>query len=200
MSWRLAKSLEKLREQLNAAFPQRSKVSDGSVGDLAHRSRASDHNPNSADVVTAIDVTHDPAHGLSGTALSRQLIKDPRTKYVIFDGQIYRTYKPQLGWARYTGPNKHTHHVHISVVADAHEYDDSAPWAFEATPKSFTRSTLRRGDAGPAVRELQVKLSVVVDGQFGDDTMKAVQQLQRKHGLTPDGIVGKRTWEALDLK
>lgn len=127
--WRLAKSLETLREQIDAAHPDRSKASDGSIGDTAHQARVSDHNPNAQGVVTAIDITHDPAHGVDGSVLSRELIKDLRTKYVIFAGQIYRTYRPHLGWAAYRGPNRHDHHVHISVVADSHDYDDTAPWS-----------------------------------------------------------------------
>ncbi len=43
MSWRLAKSLVSLRNELNTAYGGRSKVSDGSIGDLAHSSRVSDH-------------------------------------------------------------------------------------------------------------------------------------------------------------
>jgi len=43
--WRVAGSLEKLLAQLNEAFPKRSKVSDGSIGDVNHSARASDHNP-----------------------------------------------------------------------------------------------------------------------------------------------------------
>ena len=65
--WRVAKSLEHLRTQVNNAFPNRSKASDGTIGDISHQGRESDHNPWVVDagigVVTALDVTHDPAHG-----------------------------------------------------------------------------------------------------------------------------------------
>src|SRR5215472_9581086 len=61
--WRVAKSLARLRTQINDAFPQRSKSSDGTIGDAAHASRSSDHNPWIVDdgigVVSAFDVTHD---------------------------------------------------------------------------------------------------------------------------------------------
>jgi hypothetical protein len=63
MAPRIAKSLDVLRSQINKAHPNRSKVSDGWIGDTAHAARASDHNPNSGGVVTALDLTHDPAHG-----------------------------------------------------------------------------------------------------------------------------------------
>ena len=45
MTWRLARSLETLRAQINRIAPNRSKVSDGTIGDAKHASRSSDHNP-----------------------------------------------------------------------------------------------------------------------------------------------------------
>jgi hypothetical protein len=67
MAWRPAKSLIQLRDQINQIAPNRSKASDGTIGDAAHASRASDHNPwvreGDAGVVTAIDITHDPDDG-----------------------------------------------------------------------------------------------------------------------------------------
>lgn len=43
--WRAAEALRQLRRQVDAAFPGRVKANDGTVGDAAHQSRASDHNP-----------------------------------------------------------------------------------------------------------------------------------------------------------
>jgi hypothetical protein len=45
MAWRLAKSQETLRAQVNAAPPGRSKRDDGTIGDERHQASASDHNP-----------------------------------------------------------------------------------------------------------------------------------------------------------
>ena len=39
--------------------------------------------------------------------------------------------------------------------------------------------------------------SVAIDGVFGQSTEDAVRAVQRTFGLTPDGIVGERTWDAL---
>lgn len=124
MAWRLAKALETLRVQINTDHPGRSKVSDGSIGDQAHAARVSDHNPNAQGVVTAIDVTHDPAHLVDGAILSRQLIADSRVKYVIFHGEIWKARTRK--WEPYHGANAHNHHVHVSVNADT--ADDIAPW------------------------------------------------------------------------
>ena len=56
---------------------------------------------------------------------------------------------------------------------------------------------LRQGDRGEDVKALQKKLGVTADGIFGPDTAKAVKALQKKHGLTVDGIVGPKTLAAL---
>jgi hypothetical protein len=134
-TWRLAESLKKLREQINQEFPDRSKASDGSIGDAAHSSRTSDHNPNEAGVVCAIDITSDPRSGCTGDKLAAALIKvrDPRIKYIIWNKRIIKAYKdkgkiPAWTWQKYTGPNAHSHHVHISVAGDKKLYDSKAVW------------------------------------------------------------------------
>jgi peptidoglycan hydrolase-like protein with peptidoglycan-binding domain len=48
------------------------------------------------------------------------------------------------------------------------------------------------------VNQVQAKVGVVVDGNFGAKTEAAVRAFQRAHGLLPDGIVGPKTWAALD--
>lgn len=133
MSWRLAESLKTLRKQLNAANPARDKVSDGSIGDANHSSRSSDHNPNPAGVVCAIDVTHNQTRGINCHELARSLqsSRDKRIKYLIFNGQI--TQKTDITkWKPYTGKNAHKQHLHISVASDAKLYDDAKEWNLSA--------------------------------------------------------------------
>jgi peptidoglycan hydrolase-like protein with peptidoglycan-binding domain len=60
------------------------------------------------------------------------------------------------------------------------------------------RPTLRRGATGEFVKQVQTKLAVAVDGDFGPETEAAVRAFQRNHDLVPDGIVGPATWAALD--
>lgn len=67
-----------------------------------------------------------------------------------------------------------------------------------AEPGSGGRPTLRRGDFGDLVREVQARCAVDVDGAYGARTEAAVRRFQRDHALVPDGIVGPRTWAALD--
>lgn len=75
-------------------------------------------------------------------------------------------------------------------------------------PSSYPGTPLRVGDAGEKVRQIQKQLNVVAnayplipkiaeDGVFGPATEEAVKTFQRIFNLTPDGIVGFRTWYRL---
>lgn len=124
MAWRVARSLDVLLGQLNTRAPNRSKASDGSIGDAAHASRVSDHNPDAQGIVRARDFTHDPAGGLDCHWLAAQLVasRDARIKYVIWDRRIW-----QGSWQPYNGADDHTHHLHLSVVAGP-AADTTTPW------------------------------------------------------------------------
>lgn len=132
MAWRVARSLDVLLGQINARFPQRSKASDGSIGDTAHASRSSDHNPwFGPGIVTARDYTHDPANGVDINRLSDELAasRDPRIKYVIANRLILdsRPGNNPWRWMPYYGSNPHTKHLHLSVMDNA-SCDDTRPW------------------------------------------------------------------------
>jgi hypothetical protein len=135
MSWRVALSLEVLLHEINTAAPTRSKVSDGSIGDTAHSSRVSDHNPNPHGVVRARDFTHDPNGGLDchdlAAALTALLGTHPALAsgaYVIWNRRIFSTDRRGEGWRVYTGSNPHDHHLHLSVATAATGYDSTAHW------------------------------------------------------------------------
>jgi hypothetical protein len=59
------------------------------------------------------------------------------------------------------------------------------------------RATLKVGSRGAAVKTLQKRLGISADGVFGPQTKAAVVAFQKKHGLTADGIVGPATWKEL---
>ena len=60
------------------------------------------------------------------------------------------------------------------------------------------RRTMRRGDTGPDVALLQKDLGVEATGTFGPKTEAAVREFQRSHAMVPDGIVGPKSWAAID--
>ena len=132
--WRLAASLQSLRDSVNTLAPLRSKASDGSIGDAAHASRDSDHNPwveaGGKGIVTAIDVSHDPAGGCEGERLAESLRagRDERLKYVIWNRRIFSGTVQPWEWRPYSGANAHQHHVHISVQPQPELFDDVATW------------------------------------------------------------------------
>lgn len=137
MAWRVAKSLLVLRSQINEAHPDRDKSSDGTIGDAKHASRSSDHNPWVQDgkegVVTALDITNDPAHGVRSRTIAEALVasRDKRIKYIISDGEICSgDGQKNLAWMwrLYGGRNQHRKHFHISVKSDKKFFDDETPW------------------------------------------------------------------------
>lgn len=142
---RPAKSLLVLFDEVNTRFPNRSKASDGMLGDAAHATRESDHNPwvkdGTTGVVTAADITDDSAPGVPEIAdlIVQTLVarRDRRVKYIIHEGRIWRSYdKPGIPkWtpAPYTGSNLHFKHVHVSVWDDKNLYDDTSPWGILVT-------------------------------------------------------------------
>lgn len=217
MEWRVANCLLELRAEVNAKWPNRSKDSDGTIGDASHASRSSDHNPWIADppgpnVVSGMDITHDPASGCDSYALAQWLLdhRDPRIKYVISNRRIAAgdAGPSPWVWRPYHGTNPHNHHCHISVKSDKSHYDSKAPWGISNSTMPIhdipqptpTTETLRLHSTGDKVRELQTKLGIKADGTFGFVTQSAVEDFQKLHGLHADGIVGPQTWEALERK
>lgn len=79
-------------------------------------------------------------------------------------------------------------------------------WADESNTEGggTTRTVLRKGSQGAAVRDLQNKLilcgaNITSDGDFGAKTDAAVKSFQKDMQLTADGIVGSQTQTALDM-
>ncbi len=74
----------------------------------------------------------------------------------------------------------------------------------ETTVTSYPTLRIRSNDK-VAVKELQTLLNywgfnLLVDGSFGNNTLKAVILFQKSKGLVADGIVGNKTWIALKKK
>jgi hypothetical protein len=119
----LCKAGQQLREMFDDSYPQRSRKSDGWVGDARHKLRPSDHTPDAQGIVRAIDITRNLS-GLSDQDLMPDVADqirlcakrgDKRIAYVIFDGRIASS---RMGWRwrKYRGSNPHRKHCHISFT------------------------------------------------------------------------------------
>jgi lysozyme family protein len=149
--WRTANALIALKRQIDAAFPGRDTSSDGTLGDLRHQKTVSDHNPHVIDggigVVTALDVTHDPAHGCDAGKLVAALYaaRDPRIKYIIWNRRIANSSSiggaPAWAWRAYTGTSPHDRHCHISVKASREFYDDASAWPLPPAAEGATEAS-----------------------------------------------------------
>lgn len=212
MTWRLAKSLETLREQINAASPNRSKASDGTIGDSAHDSRSSDHNPWVMDgktgVVTAIDITHDPRNGMDGAVVAEALKASggTRIKYIIWNRRIWN---PSVSsrWRPYTGSNPHDKHVHVSVQPRKALYDSTAPWELKPAaprpeaPAVVERPLLYQGVSGEDEAVADAKAVLIKklreEAGFGPLMHGLVRGFQERERLSSDGRIGAYTWDRL---
>lgn len=142
MGWRLSRSLEILRNEINAKHPNRDKRADGAIS--GYPGSISSHNVNSLGVVNAIDVTVGSyvggithAQALEDVEQIRQSIKrDPRgyDAYVIYQQRIADGCTGE--WRTYYG-EFHGSHYHVSsahdipmggVTAGNNDYDIELPW------------------------------------------------------------------------
>lgn len=130
-SWTLTQGLQNLRTQINQAFPNRDKTSDGTIGDALHKAETSGHNPDDTPgsrpawdgdsdnnpEVRAWDMDSD----LRDPAITTQELVDhirnlPHLdrviRYIIFNRKMYHErngFEP----TEYTGSSPHTEHVHF---------------------------------------------------------------------------------------
>jgi hypothetical protein len=223
----LINGLKVLRAEFDTVNPNRDHSSDGWIGDDRHAVTISDHNPDSAGIVHAIDVDVDgvPMARIVAWIVARcKNGQETRLQYVIFRRTIWSR---SWGWnARaYTGVNPHTKHAHFSArYADV--AGDSTPWGIAAVfgPKAATaaahptesapatahpagsrRLTLRDpalsgADVAYVQRWIGSARAGVADGRYGPGTVAGVAWYQRMRGLTADGIVGPATWRNMGVR
>jgi len=121
MKPKLSKSVVQLREQADDSYPDRKRDSDGTIGDLRHASRKSDHNPDPiTGFVRAIDLDVDfDKQASTGVYIADQIRiaakSDKRIAYVIFNKKIASA-RSLWRWKKYTGINPHTKHIHVSFT------------------------------------------------------------------------------------
>jgi hypothetical protein len=157
MAWVLTKGLQNLRNQVNEAFPDRDKDSDGTIGDLAHMGRTSGHNaddtsgskpewdgdPDDTAEVRAWDMD---VNLNAPPATAQQVVDHIRhlpgvsavLRYMIYNRRIY---KASNGWypEAYDGPSPHTEHIHFSgAYSQAADNNTSFDYRLEEIPVALT--------------------------------------------------------------
>lgn len=152
---RPAKSLLKLRDELNAVFPNRFTGTDGFISGYGQLNKTG-HNPNNLGHTMAFDIST-PANGehiteAEGRTLSEYLRAEMNRKfrYIIHDmgagapePKIAGDHVKDFGWARYEPyyeghGDPHSNHIHISLTDDyfwgdscglsQDIYDDESSW------------------------------------------------------------------------
>lgn len=117
---KLCKAGIQLREQIDDLYGQRDRKSDGWIADSRHNKK-SDHYPKNG-IVRAIDIDAnlndhpEETYGLVEKIRLTAKRGDKRIKYIIYDGKIMSA---RMNWKRrkYTGPNPHRSHFHISFTS-----------------------------------------------------------------------------------
>jgi hypothetical protein len=119
---KLCKAGQQLREQIDDAFPDRDRRSDGVAASPQHKAHSpkSDHNPDENGIVRALDIDSDLASDKSAPfdfANQLRLLArhDKRISYIIYNGRI-ASWIGNYRWRKYRGINPHKTHIHISFT------------------------------------------------------------------------------------
>lgn len=174
--WRVAGCLLQLVDEANEANPNRSKSSDGTIGNAAHQATKSDHNPDGNGVVRADDLTSLGLDLPAAFERGRQLTAAGRMPWLAGGGYFIlnrRITAPDFsGWRVYTGANPHIAHGHTSCSANPAVYDRRDRWGIFApsstpTPGRFLPMLSDESQATLANQISQIH-TILADGFWPD--------------------------------
>lgn len=139
-AWVRVKWINPLFEAVDTVAPNRQHGQDGTIGDLAHASGVSGHNPDDtagvraertdADTIPEVRANDVDARGVDMEAVVQAVLNGPaaernRLIYIIYNRRIWQK---SNGWkeGRYTGDDPHDTHSHWS--GDPASDEDGRPW------------------------------------------------------------------------
>jgi len=139
--------------QATAISPGRKKASDGLLPSAAHikQSPSSDHNTG-----YAVDLTHDPKHGIDCFDIFEKLKEDKRVKYLIFQGKIWSVERASEGNREYSGSNPHNKHLHISINDDMGK--DTSPWFWWLNQPKIVNQVIAKVTSVPAKKAYKTEV------------------------------------------
>ncbi len=199
-SWILVPCLVSLRTEFNTLAPSRDRSSDGSIGDSAHASSSSDHNPDETGAtpsedadnlneVHAIDVDADLRKSGWSMAKAVEIIvtrhregRDNRLQNVIYNRRIWSR---SWGWTArtYTGSNPHDKHAHFSSRYTTAQESDTRRWGL------LEREELEDRQAEQAAKDEEYEMSAAfwasaAKGARGDADATATDRNNRNNVVT----------------
>ncbi|GIJ30163.1 hypothetical protein Vqi01_53250 [Micromonospora qiuiae] len=190
VDWYLNQALTNFRNAVNAAYPNRDKKSDGTIGDAAHQKTSSDHNPDPDGSVDAWDMDVEVnGDGMPYREdierLKRVFEQHESAQYWIHDHLIASR---GSGWVRrvYTGSSPHTEHVHWNT-RESHERS-TKPWVIPAPTGEVSSMFCKLNDNNDAVEVLQRQLATLgyykgaIDRHYGPLTAAALLACRKAMG------------------
>ena len=219
MSFTVAPCLRALFAEIDAMAPGRSRATDGTIGDHADQQRKSDHNPDTAGVVRAIDVTHDPVGGADMAVIAERLrlrrnpclpstsssTSGSPARTLAGTGRSSPATRTRRTCTSRSWPTRGptTRRAGSSQRQCSHQaagrngvQNPGAPTPPEVVPGETSGNVL-------TLQLLLIRIGLIGDTpgnhdrHYGDATQRVVERFQRTHGLHPDKKVGPKTWAAL---
>lgn len=186
-------SMDRMWNDWHATFPDTIRLQDGWIGDLAHSTGSSGHNPDDTAGVTAERIDADSKqevraidkdkrlNAANGTTLEQvvqRMLRTPndlkRLIYIIYNRRIWRK---SNGWKQetYTGSDPHDMHAHFS--GDPAFDEDGAPWV---SITSFGADMAALESSDPSYNDLIFRVAALFAGtdQLGGPGNGANNKLQ----------------------
>jgi hypothetical protein len=215
--WTLTLGLQNLRSQVNAVFPDRDKLSDGSIGDTLHRLHTSGHNPDdtsgskpawdgdpdSTPEVRSWDMDSDlRAPGADAQDVVDHIRRLPGVssvlRYMIYNHWEYHS---RNGFAPtpYSGPSPHEEHIHFEGAwTQASDNNISFNYRLEEIPVALTAAdkTWISKEIADRVAAAVPRYTVAITGSVTEELPEAIFNFFRQQQKSPYSDTARNLLEA----